>query len=88
MLKKYKEELIYKKEVYLRVKVRPGASNTRVKAVLEDGTVKIDVAAVPEKGKANQALVNFLASEFAVKKDSVRIISGAGDKLKLIKIAL
>lgn len=76
-------------EIYLRVKVRPDAQANKVKQILkdEDGeTIKIDVAAAAVKGKANQALIEFLAEEFAISKNRVRIISGAGDRLKLVKL--
>jgi uncharacterized protein (TIGR00251 family) len=76
-------------EVYFRVKVRPGASLTALKQVLKDcdgEIMKIDIAAPAVKGRANQALIKFLAGEFAIGKNNVRIISGAGDRLKLVKI--
>jgi hypothetical protein len=49
-------------------------------------TIKINIAAAPEKGKANQELVHLLSKEFDVSRDSVKIISGAGDRVKLVKI--
>lgn len=76
-------------EVYLRIKARPGAAATEAKGVLqtEEGeTIKVDVAAAPERGKANEELVRYLADWFNVGKGQVKIISGAGDKVKLIKI--
>ena len=77
-------------ETYLRVKARPGAASTEVKGVLEsdDGeTYKIDVAAAPENGKANDELIKYLATAFQTKRANIDIISGAGDKIKLIKIS-
>jgi uncharacterized protein YggU (UPF0235/DUF167 family) len=89
MLEKYKQELASKGEVYIRVKARPGASATEVKGILEtepDETLKIDVAAIPENGKANDELTKYLAAAFEVGKAGIKVISGAGDKIKLIKI--
>jgi len=71
---------------YLRIKVIPGAPKTEIKGEMADGTLKITVAAAPEKGKANAALIKFLAEEYGVPKSAVIIISGAGVRLKLIKI--
>jgi uncharacterized protein len=85
-ISEYKKNLAGKGEIYLRVKVAPGASRTGIKGEMADGTLKIAVAAPPEKGRANQALVEFLAAEFGVSKAGVKIISGAGGRLKLIKI--
>jgi uncharacterized protein len=82
-----KKELIANKQAYLRVKVIPGAPRTEIKDTMADGTIKIAVAAAPEKGKANLALIKFLAEEFGVPKNNITIISGATDRVKLIKIS-
>jgi len=76
-------------EIYLRVKVWPGAGFTAAKQVLADSDgeiIKIDIAAPAAKGKANLELIKFLAREFAIARNNVKIISGAGDRLKLVKI--
>lgn len=88
MLEKYKEIFHNKGEVYLRIKARPGSANTGVTSVMDDDTIKIDVAAAPEKGKANTELLRYLSKEFCINKGSILIISGKTDKLKLIKIKL
>jgi len=89
MLESYKKQFLRDGEVYLRVKARPSASRTMVKQVLADEEgeiIKIDVAAPAVKNKANLALINFLAKEFAIRRESVKIIGGAGDRFKLVKI--
>ncbi len=73
-------------EVYLRIKVRPNAAKTCLKEIMADETVKIDLAAAPVKGKANLELIKFLAKEFNADKSQVKIISGAGERVKLVKI--
>ena len=86
MFVKYKK--LYQKngEVYLRVKVRPNAAKTCVKEIMADETVKIDLAAAPVKGKANLELIKFLAQEFDAAAGNIKIISGAGERVKLVKI--
>ena len=86
MLNKYIEKLKMNNEVYLRLKVLPGASKTKIRNIMEDETIKIDVAAVPEKGKANKELIGYLAKEFGVNKKNIKILSGISDRIKLIKI--
>lgn len=86
MLQKFKRQFQRDGEIYLRIKVRPNAAKTEVKAIMDDETAKIDIAAKPEKGKANAELIKFLAREFAVDKDDVKIIGGAGERVKLAKI--
>jgi len=86
MLGQYIKNLADNKEIYLRVKVLAGAGKTEFIEEMADGTLKIAVAAVPEKGKANLALIKYLAKELGVDKNNLKIISGAGERLKLIKI--
>ena len=86
MLVEFKKLFSEKGEVYLRVKARPNASKTCLKEIMVDETVKIDLAAAPVKGKANQELIKFLARQFAVATSNIKVISGAGDRIKLVKI--
>lgn len=86
MLENFKKILKNKGEVYLTVKARPGADRTTVKDIMDDEAIKIDIAAPAIKGKANEELVKFLAKEFEAAKNNIKIISGAGEKIKLVKI--
>ncbi|MDD4271771.1 MAG: DUF167 domain-containing protein [Patescibacteria group bacterium] len=86
MFFEFKKLFSKKGEVYLRVKVRPSAAKTCVKEIMADETVKIDLAAAPVKGKANQELIKFLARQFEVAASNIKVISGAGDRVKLVKI--
>ena len=74
--------------VMFDVKVRPSAARTVIKGILADGTLKIDVAAVPEDGKANAELVRFLAEEFGVGKVNVEVVTGHTSSRKKIRIQL
>jgi uncharacterized protein (TIGR00251 family) len=53
---------------------------------MADGTLKARIAAVPEKGRANQELVALLAGHFGVAKGEVEIVSGHSSSLKLVRI--
>jgi uncharacterized protein (TIGR00251 family) len=48
--------------------------------------LKIKVTAPPEKGKANQCLIKFLAEYLEVKKNVISIISGQTNPVKHIQI--
>jgi hypothetical protein len=87
MLKQYVEKLANNKEIYLRIKVLPGAGQTAFMESMADGTLKIAVAAAPEKGKANQELIKFLATELGVRKYQIKVVSGIADRTKLIKVS-
>lgn len=71
---------------YLRIKVIPKSAKNELLETMADGTLKIRVAATPEKGKANAKLITFLADHLSVSKTKISIISGKSDHLKLIKI--
>ena len=69
-----------------KIKVIVGAPKTEIRGYLADGTMKVAVAAAPEKGRVNSALINFLAQEFSVRRDQIEVVSGASARTKLIRI--
>lgn len=72
----------------LRVKVIPRSAKSEIAGALADGTLKIKIAAPPEKGKANDALIALLAAHYGVPRTSIKIVSGHGSARKLVEIAL
>ena len=70
----------------LRVKVIPRSSRTEIAGELADGTLKIKIAAPPERGKANLELCRFLAEHYHVPKSAIEILSGHTSALKLVRI--
>ena len=71
--------------VVFSVKVVPRSSKTSVSGLL-GGMLKIKLAAAPEKGKANESLLEFLADTLGVKKNSIAITSGLTSPVKTIQI--
>ncbi len=69
--------------VLVPVKVVPGASRSRVVGTL-DGALKVAVAAPPEKGKANKALIKILAETFDLPKNRVSIEQGKSSHHKIV----
>ena len=86
MLTRIKEKLNREDVIFIKIKVKPGANKTQVKDIFKDEFIKIDIVAQPIKGKANQELINFLAHEFDVPENNVKIIRGLKNKVKLVKI--
>ena len=70
----------------ITVKVTPKAKKTGVAGALEDGTLKIQVTAPAEDGKANAALVAFLAETLGLKPSQVEIVAGLSSERKLISL--
>ena len=67
----------------LRVKVQPGTTRTGV-AGIADGVLKVRVAAPPVTGRANAALLEFLAEVLDLRPWAVRLVRGAGSREKLV----
>jgi hypothetical protein len=68
------------------VKVIPRASKNEVLAPAADGSLRVKVAAVPEKGKANEAVRELLASHYGVTKAQVEIVTGQTSQRKRVRI--
>ncbi len=71
--------------VIFPAKIVPGSSRTAVCGLLGE-MVKIKVAAPPEKGKANQGLIEFLAETLGVKKNAISIVSGQTNPIKQVQV--
>ena len=71
--------------VVFTAKVVPASSRTSLSGLL-GGMLKIKISAAPEKGKANQCLIEFLAKKLGVKKNAVSIISGQTSPVKQIQV--
>jgi uncharacterized protein (TIGR00251 family) len=53
---------------------------------MDDGTVKIRVAAPPADGAANKALIGFLAEALGIPRNQVDIVAGETSERKLISL--
>jgi uncharacterized protein (TIGR00251 family) len=84
----YREKLQAEASLTLRVKVIPKSARTGAIGEMADGSVKIKVAAVPEKGKANAELTAYLAEVFSVSRSNVTLVMGAASSTKLLRITL
>jgi uncharacterized protein (TIGR00251 family) len=71
--------------VIFSAKIVPGSSRTCFCGLL-DGMLKIKISAPPEKGKANQSLLEFLAKQLGVKKNAISIISGQTNPIKQVQV--
>jgi len=67
------------------VKVHPRARRTAVTGRLGEAW-KLDLAAPPVDGKANEECAAFFAELAGVAKSRVRIVSGATGRLKLVEV--
>ncbi len=70
----------------LKVKVIPRAAKSEIVSLLENGDLKVKIAAVPEKGRANQELQRLLAGYFDVPRSNVQLLAGETSSRKRVKI--
>ena len=74
--------------VLVTVRLRPGASANRIDGVetMADGQrrLAVRVTAVPQKGKANQAMIKLLAKTWRLPRGDLEVVSGAKDRNKVV----
>ena len=71
--------------IIIPVKVQPNANKERIIGEY-NGQLKIAVAAPPEKGKANKAIIKLLAEKLNTKVSCIKIISGKTSREKRLFI--
>jgi hypothetical protein len=67
------------------VKVHPRAKRSAIAGRLGEAW-KLDLAAPPVDGKANEECVRFLAELAGVPRSRVRVVSGASGRMKVVEI--
>jgi len=75
-----------KKGAALAVRVTPRASKIKIVEVLEDGTLKVHLAAPPVDDEANLELLKFMGEVLGVPKSRLDIVAGATGRDKLIAV--
>jgi uncharacterized protein len=73
--------------VTLAVRVQPGAKKTAIVGIYGEGAgaqLKIAVQAAPIEGRANAAVIAFLAEIFDLAKSSVELVSGELSRSKVL----
>lgn len=72
--------------IRLALLIGANASKTEVIGV-QDDALKLKLQALPIEGRANQALIKYLAQTLAVPRSALTITHGASSKRKLIEVA-
>ncbi len=70
----------------LAVRVHPGARRGGLAGWMGDGALKVAVAAPPEGGRANAAVVELLADALGVPRRQVSVARGTSARTKTIEI--
>lgn len=77
--------------VRLHLRVTPNASADRIEGTeqRDDGSavLRVRVTAVPDKGKANAAVIALLAKALGVPKSAVTVVAGETARLKTLHVS-
>jgi uncharacterized protein (TIGR00251 family) len=74
------------KSILLKVYLQPKSSKNEVVGPYRDG-IKVKVTAPPIDGKANEALIRFLAKKFGIPPSCIEIIKGLHSREKTLRIS-
>lgn len=69
----------------LKLKVAPGSKRNAVGGWMGD-TLKLQVQAPPEKGRANEAVVALLAAKLGCPKSAVQVVAGMTSRSKTVVV--
>ncbi|NHK28498.1 DUF167 domain-containing protein [Parvularcula flava] len=76
-------------ETIIAVRVQPNASRDAVEGFATDAdgaiVLKVRVSAVPDKGKANKAVIKLLAAATGLPKSAISIIAGGKSRSKTVR---
>jgi uncharacterized protein (TIGR00251 family) len=81
-----KREFASKGAIVLSVKVIPRAQQSAVVGFLEDGSLKLKVAAAPEQDEANREVCSIVAELFSVPNRNVSIVAGRTTTRKRVSV--
>jgi hypothetical protein len=70
----------------LAVRVHPAAKRNAIGGT-HDGALKISLTSPPTDGRANDALVAFLAERLRLPRSRISLISGASSRSKTLRVA-
>ena len=80
------KSVVEMESILLKVYLQPKSSKNEVVGAYRDG-IKVKVTAPPVEGKANEALIRFLAKEFGTPPSCIEIIRGLHSREKTLRIS-
>ncbi|MHA7971373.1 DUF167 domain-containing protein [Rhizobium sp. CAU 1783] len=87
MIRPYK---VFDDHLRLAVRLTPNGGRDQIDGIEPNGDgeahLKARVSCVPEKGKANQALIVLIAKRLGVPKSSISLVSGDTARQKILRI--
>ena len=75
-----------KRGAALAVRITPRASQNQIVGLLNDGTIKVNLASDPADEQSNLELIAFLADVLGVPKVRLEIVAGENGRDKLVSV--
>lgn len=75
-----------RKGIYLNVHVQPGAKTNAIRGMYGDA-IKLSITVSPQDGKANRALIQFVAKLLDISRAEVQLVSGQTSRQKRLFIS-
>ena len=75
-----------KRGAALAVRITPRASRNQIAGLLNDGTIKVQLASAPEDENSNKELLSFLSEVLGVPQSRVEIVAGESGRDKLVSV--
>ncbi len=73
------------KKWIVQVKVIPNAARNAIEG-LQNGVLRVRITAIPDKGKANEALLTYFAKTLGIARSRITVLSGHTARLKRVAI--
>ena len=70
----------------LAVRIMPRASRNQIVGVLNDGTIKVNLASEPADEVLNVELIGYIAEVLGVPKSRVEVVAGENGRDKLVSV--
>jgi uncharacterized protein len=70
----------------LALRVTPRADRNQITGLLNDGTIKVQLASAAEDDVSNRELLSFLSEVLGVPKSRVEIVAGEASRDKLVSV--
>jgi uncharacterized protein YggU (UPF0235/DUF167 family) len=75
-----------KRGAAIAVRITPRASQNQVVEILDDGAVRIHLAASPTEDNVNVELINYLSQILAVPKSRIEVVAGETSFDKIVSV--
>ena len=74
-------------QIFLNIRLCPNSSANKLGDIIQNAQgekqLKVYITAIPEKGKANKALINLLSKTLKISKQNISIVAGEKSRNKI-----